>query len=47
MMVMILSAKGYLCDQCCNGSEAIKICQENELDHYDIIFMDNMMPVMV
>jgi CheY-like chemotaxis protein len=43
---MLLVKKGLAVDTCENGQEAIDlIC--NEKRDYDVIFMDNTMPVMV
>jgi len=43
---MLLVKKGLAVDTCENGQEAIDlIC--NEKRNYDVIFMDNTMPIMV
>jgi len=43
MMEMILSKEGFACDVAFNGQEAVDLCR---LKHYNLILMDNVMPVM-
>jgi len=43
MMEMILSKVGFCCDVAFNGQEAVALAR---LKHYDLILMDNVMPVM-
>lgn len=47
MLDMILRKKGFNCDQCADGSEAVKLIQDRGCDYYDLIFMDSVMPIMV
>lgn len=46
MLEMILKRKGYNCEQCSDGVEAVAMVEEKGLDYFDIIFMDSLMPVM-
>lgn len=46
MLDMILKRKGYNCEQCSDGVEAVKLVEEKGVDYYDIIFMDSIMPIM-
>ena len=46
---MLLSNRGYKSiTQCVDGKEALDlILNEKGIDYYDVIFLDNMMPIMV
>ena len=45
--MVLMQRKGYVSDQCDDGSTALKRIEEVGLNHYDIIFMDSMMPNIV
>jgi CheY-like chemotaxis protein len=48
MLEMILRRKGFsACDQCVDGREAVQRVQTQGPQHYDLIFMDSVMPDMV
>jgi anti-sigma regulatory factor (Ser/Thr protein kinase) len=47
MLDMVLKRKGYQADLSVDGSECVEIIKEKGKDYYDMIFMDNMMPIMV
>jgi CheY-like chemotaxis protein len=47
MLDMVLKRKGYQADLSVDGSECLEIIKEKGNDYYDMIFMDNMMPIMV
>ncbi|RYY72954.1 response regulator [archaeon] len=47
MLEMILRKKGYVCDQCSDGNEAVNLVKVKGPDHFDVIFMDSVMPVLV
>ncbi len=47
MLDMILKKKGYQCDQCVDGDDAVKTVEKKGMDYYDVIFMDSVMPVKV
>lgn len=42
-----VAKKTLVCDSCVNGLESVQAVEQKGLDYYDLIFMDNMMPVMV
>jgi len=46
MLQFTLEQKGFFADQVENGLEAVKAVQSRGLDHYHLILMDNVMPVM-
>jgi CheY-like chemotaxis protein len=47
MLQFTLQQKGFSCvDLCEDGNEAISIIRKKGLNHYSLVFMDNVMPVM-
>eukprot|EP00981_Chlorochromonas_danica_P009031 scaffold2431_cov185-Ochromonas_danica.AAC.5 len=46
MLEMILRKRGFKCDQCADGIEAVQLFQEKGCDYYDLVFMDSVMPIM-
>lgn len=46
MLNMILKRKGFDCDQCADGAEAVELFAKLGMDYYDIVFMDSVMPIM-
>ena len=48
MLHLLLKHRGFaLIDQCVNGKEAVDYVSEKGNDHFDLIFLDNLMPIMV
>lgn len=47
MLDMILRKKGFVCDQCADGAEAVSMVGQKGVDFYDMVFMDSVMPIMV
>lgn len=47
MLQLILKKKGYECDQCADGEDAVKAMTVKGLDYYHLILMDSVMPIMV
>lgn len=47
MLERVVAKKTLRCDCCCNGSEAVDAVTNKGINYYDLIFMDNVMPVMV
>lgn len=48
MLHLLLKHRGFKSiDLCADGKEAIDCVSLKDYDHYDIIFLDNLMPVMV
>ena len=49
MLNMLLTNRGYQSiTQCVNGKEALDlIINDKGIDYFDIIFLDNIMPIMV
>lgn len=47
MLEMILKRKGLVCDKVEHGQQAVDKVRERGVDHYHLIFMDSVMPVMV
>lgn len=45
MLDMILKRKGLVCEHAADGSEAVDLVAKKGLDYFDLIFMDNFMPV--
>ncbi len=46
VLIKILSSLGAVCDEACNGQEALDKFEEFSSSAYDLIFMDIQMPVM-
>ena len=46
MLQLLLKKKGLDGDQAAHGQEAVELMRQHGLEHYDIIFMDSVMPVM-
>lgn len=47
MLGLILQKKNQVCEQCFDGQNAIELVIEQGIDHFDLIFMDSIMPRMV
>lgn len=47
MLSLVLKQKTLKSDVVINGLDAVNKCLSMGMDHYSLIFMDNMMPVMV
>ncbi len=48
MLQLLLKHRGFtLIDQCENGKEAVDCVSAKGNDYYDLIFLDNLMPIMV
>ena len=47
VLAAILRKKGVEADLCENGLECLEAVKNKGLSYYDIIFMDNQMPLMV
>lgn len=48
MLHLLLKHRGFKSiDLCADGKESIDCVSLKDYDHYDIIFLDNLMPVMV
>jgi CheY-like chemotaxis protein len=48
MLQLLLKRRGFtLIDQCENGKEAVDCVSAKGNDYYDLIFLDNLMPIMV
>jgi CheY-like chemotaxis protein len=48
MLNLLLKCRGYkIVDQCSDGKEAVDCVLAKGNDYYDLIFLDNLMPIMV
>jgi CheY-like chemotaxis protein len=47
MLERVVGKKTLQCDCCCDGTEALSAVCAKGVEFYDLIFMDNIMPVMV
>ena len=48
MLAMVLGKRDIACSMAVDGAEALQMVQaQSEEQHFDMIFMDNTMPVMV
>lgn len=44
MLQMLLTREGLKCDMACDGTDCLDIIESKGIDHYKLIFMDNLMP---
>jgi CheY-like chemotaxis protein len=47
LLSMLLKNKGFESTTCEDGMQAFNIVTRTDMDNFDVIFMDNTMPVMV